>query len=307
MDVIVDDGTPTSIEHKGDGVKSLAALAMLKDKHFIKAASIIAIEEPEVHLHPSAIHQLIEVILGLSGTNQVILTTHNPLFVSRNNIKSNIIVDRGNAAPAKNIKEISDNLINSNSVLVVEGEDDKISLLKILPAMSDKIKKALANSTLVIEEIGGAGNLSYKLNMLRNFLCNYHVLMDNDKAGVDAAGKANKEGLLSVGNTLYTICNGMPESEFEDCLNPDAYKDAIVDTRRFGVNIKVPEFRGTNKWSDRMRDVFLSQAKRWDEGTEKQVKQIIANTIPSNSDIALNQHKRSSIDALVAAVETMIK
>ena len=47
--------------------ESLAALAMLKDKHFIKAASIIAIEEPEVHLHPSAIHQLIEVILGLSA------------------------------------------------------------------------------------------------------------------------------------------------------------------------------------------------------------------------------------------------
>lgn len=312
FDVIVDDGTPTNIEHKGDGVKSLAALAMLKDKHFIKAASIIAIEEPEVHLHPSAIHQLMEVIIGLAVTNQVILTTHNPLFVSRNNLRSNIIVDRGNAAPAKNIREIrnvlgvmpSDNLINSNCVLVVEGEDDKISLLKLLSVMSEKIKKALANNILVIEEIGGAGNLSYKLNMLRNFLCKYHVFMDHDKAGTSAAEKASKDGLLTTKYLTYTICNGMGESEFEDCLNSEVYKNAIVSN--FGVDITSTSFRGNKKWSERMKETFLSQGKPWNDETEKKVKQVVADSVLPNVDSSLNQHKRSSIDALVTAVENLL-
>lgn len=96
IDIVIDDGIPTSIEYKGDGVKSLAALGLLKNKHKEQTgASIIAIEEPESHLHPGAIHQINDIILALSETNQVILTTHNPLFVNRGDIKTNIIVMMG--------------------------------------------------------------------------------------------------------------------------------------------------------------------------------------------------------------------
>ena len=50
-------------------------------------------------------------------------------FVVRDNISRNIIIDNGTAKPAKNLKEVrevlgikvSDNLINSKYVLVVEG------------------------------------------------------------------------------------------------------------------------------------------------------------------------------------------
>lgn len=56
--VVIDDGTPTSIEYKGDGVKSLAALGLLKNHNSRGGASILAIEEPESHLHPGAIHQV---------------------------------------------------------------------------------------------------------------------------------------------------------------------------------------------------------------------------------------------------------
>ena len=74
------------------------------------------------------IHTLCEVINRISEKNQVILTTHNPLFIQRNHIKSNIIVDKGTVYEAKNIEEIrkilgvrvSNNLKSSNKVLVVE-------------------------------------------------------------------------------------------------------------------------------------------------------------------------------------------
>jgi putative ATP-dependent endonuclease of the OLD family len=108
VNIVVDDGTPTNLEFKGDGVKSLAALGLLKNQHARTGASILAIEEPESHLHPAAIHQVNDIIQGIAKTSQVIITTHNPLFVDRANIKSNIIVAEGGATPAKSIAAIRD-------------------------------------------------------------------------------------------------------------------------------------------------------------------------------------------------------
>lgn len=165
VNVVIDDGTPTLLEYKGDGVKSLAALGLLKNQNAPTGASILAIEEPESHLHPAAIHQVNEIIHSISETSQVILTTHNPLFVDRENIKANVIVTDGGATPAKNISSIrdtlgikaSDNLTHANYALVVEGEEDAISLRSLLPLLSDKIAKALRNNMLIIEPIGQGG------------------------------------------------------------------------------------------------------------------------------------------------------
>ncbi|NTU99094.1 AAA family ATPase [Candidatus Falkowbacteria bacterium] len=313
FEVIIDDGTPTNIEFKGDGVKSLAALSLLKIRAESGGASIIAIEEPESHLHPAAIHQLIEVVVSLAEQNQVIITTHNPLFVDRQNIKSNIIIDKGKATPARNVKEIrdllgikaSDNLINASYVLVVEGEEDVIALSSLLPHLSEKISKALKSNLLIIDQIGGAGNLSYKLSQLSNSLCVYHALLDNDEAGKKASQKALDEGVLTLKNCTLIICNGMTNSEMEDCFDPIVYKQEILD--QFGVNINSPKIRGNLKWSDRMRDVFLDQGKPWNDAVKKQVKYHVANCVKKNPTTSLNVHKRNAIDAVVSSLELLIK
>ena len=216
FDVIVNDGTPTNLAFKGDGVKSLAALGLLKDRISSNGASIIAIEEPESHLHPEAIHQLNDVIISLSKNNQVILTTHNPLFVDRQDIKSNIIVDEGKATPAKDIKQIrdllgikaSDNLVNASYVLVVEGDDDVITLKALLPTLSEKLAKNIKNNLLIVDPIGGAGNLSYKLTLLSNSLCVYHAFLDNDEAGRKAFESAEKDRVLSIKRNTFITCDG---------------------------------------------------------------------------------------------------
>ena len=98
-DVIIDDGTPTPLQQKGDGIKSLTALAMLNIPTSHDRVSVVAIEEPESHLHPESARQLYETINALSANHQVVLTTHSPLFVNRSNLKENIIVDSGKAIP----------------------------------------------------------------------------------------------------------------------------------------------------------------------------------------------------------------
>lgn len=310
LDIIVDDGTATNLSYKGDGVKSLAALGLLKAKVNVQSASIIAIEEPESHLHPAAIHQLKDVISSLEENNQVILTTHNPLFVDRNDIKSNIIVHESNAKPAKGVKQIrdllgikaSDNLVNANYVLVVEGEDDVISLKALLPTLSDKLARAIKNNLLIIDQIGGAGNLSYKLTLLGNSLCVYHTFLDNDEAGRQAYEKAEKDNLITIKNNTFITCNGSQNSELEDSLDISIYQDDI--NNEYGVNIG--RLSGNKKWSDRMRDAFLTQGKQWNDKVESKVKCTVANSVKKNPGNALNQHKRNSIDALVRSLEKMI-
>ena len=312
IDIIIDDGIPTLIEYKGDGVKSLVSLAILKDMKDNKGASIIAIEEPESHLHPSAIHSLVNVVNSLAEKNQVIITTHNPLFVQRNDIKNNIIVNVGKVQPAKSIKEIrdvlgvlpADNLINASHVLVVEGEDDKIVLNKILKVLSPKLKTALSKNILVIKPLSGAGNLNYELSMLRSFMCKYYVFMDNDDAGNEAAQKAIDTGLLTAGNVKYTICNGQVQAELEDCFNSEVYADKIFEN--YSVNINDAAFRGNGKWSDRLRKTFLSQGQKWTDTIEKKVKLLVAESIQSSQENVLNPHKRSSIDALVNSLEAFL-
>lgn len=314
FDVMIDDGNKTNLEYKGDGVKSLAALGLLKNITLEKGtASIVAIEEPESHLHPGAIHILKDTIYELANTNQVIVSTHNPLFVNRNNIKGNIIIDSGKARASKNIKEIreligvkaSDNLLNASYVLVVEGEEDVIALKSLLPFLSEKLSKAIKNHYLVIDKLGGAGNLGYKLSLLKNALCTIHVLLDNDSAGKEAFEKAEKEGMLKQKDATFIICNGMSNSEFEDCLNKTIYAESILTEH--GVDINVSEFRGNAKWSERMRKVFLSQGKNWNDTVESKVKHTVAESIKSDLENALCTHKRSSIDALVKTLERMIE
>lgn len=310
--VIIDDGTPTPLQQKGDGIKSLTALAMLNIPTSRDRVSVIAIEEPESHLHPESARQLYETINALSVNHQVVLTTHSPLFVNRSNLKENIIVDSGKATPVKKIKDIrdvlgtkvSDNLINAEHVLVVEGEDDKIALEKLLPQMSESIKKAIQNGTLIIDDMSGTGNLPYKLSFYRNLQCKYHVLLDNDDAGRRAGQDAETQGLLNTRNTTYTMCNGSPNAEFEDCLEKAAYVEAVLS--EFGVDLNVAEFRGNKKWSDRVAECFKSQGKQWNDTMEKRVKFCVAEALPSDPAVALNQHKRSPIDALVTALNSLI-
>lgn len=313
VNVVVDDGTPTSLEFKGDGVKSLAALGLLKFQNFRAGTSLLAIEEPESHLHPGAIHQVNDIIRSISSTSQIIITTHNPLFVDREDVRSNIIVNEGSAKPARSIAAVrdllgikaSDNLTNANFVLVVEGEEDVIALKGLLPFLSSKLAAAIKGHHLIIEPVGGAGNLSYKLSLLRSALCTTHVLLDGDDAGREAFEKAEADGLCSIATCTLITCNGMAQAEFEDCIDPTIYRDAVL--REFGVDLARASFRGNLKWSQRVKATFLDQGKPFTERICGRVKHLVATEVAKTPGAALNAHKRNSIDALVSSLERFVR
>lgn len=313
-EILIDDGNKTSIEYKWDGIKSLVALSLLKDWFTWSEFSLIAIEEPESHLHPSAIHSLRESIYKLWTTNQVIITTHNPLFVNSDNVSSNIIINWWNAKHAKNIWEIrdilwvrvSDNLSSARYVLIVEWIEDEISLKYLLSYHSIKIKKALINKLLVIDNIKWAWKLSYKLWSFKTQLCKYHVLLDNDTAGKEAFRKANENWLLEHINATLAIAKWKAESEFEDLLNPDIYKNIILI--KYWVDINKSEFNSwTKKWSERIKIVFENSWKIYDQDVENELKSLVAESIKWNENIALVEHNKNIFENLVSSLENLIK
>jgi len=317
INIIIDDGNPTNIKLKGEGVKSLTAMALLKEQALKSATPLIIIEEPESHLHPEAINQLHSIIESLSEHNQVIVTTHNPLFVVRDNISSNIIVGNGIAKPAENLKEIrdvlgvniSDNLINAEYVLVVEGCNDKELLEYVLPKMSNNIANAIKQNLFIVYDLGGASNLSFHLNLLKNMLCTYMVLLDHDEEGKKNRDRAEKENLLERKDVAFTSCKGMKESEFEDCLNPKIYQEKIKEKYNCDLS-KSSEFRNNkSKWSNRLSEAFHEQGKYWDDDTEKEIKKLVVEEIKNQEDldIVFIKEKSGFLRKLVDDIENIIK
>lgn len=314
-EIIIDDGAPTLLKYKGDGVQSLAALGIMRhasDRGSRGKNLVIAIEEPESHLHPDAIHGLRDVVTELSEKHQVVLTTHCPLFVNRMNISSNIIVHNKKARPAKSVEEIreilgvraSDNLRHAELVLVVEGVDDKIALEPLLKHASSSLLDAFMNGTLVIDTLGGGTNLAYKLGLISDALCLAHCFLDDDSCGRKAFADANNEGLIENADINFAICQGMSDAEIEDIYAPSAYESVIKN--KFRVTLQSPKFKTSKKWSERMKDVFRQQGKLWDDKVESEVKALVAHAIVRNIDNALNPNKREAFDALVSALHERI-
>lgn len=267
----------------------------------------------ETHLHSKALHQLRSVLQEIATKHKVILTTHNPIFVNREKIATNIVVSPNKATPAQSIEEIrqslgvrpTDNLRQAEIALVVEGEDDRIALTALLAAYSKTIQAAFASGILAVDPLYGSGNLIYKLSLMRNTaLCSAFVFVDNDKAGRESVAKAIAEGLLAKGDVKYAMCRGKVESELEDLYLQSAYEAAI--DKHFAVKLVKPLMRGQKKWSDRVADCFQASGQIWDDASKAASKNFVAAAVAAAPKSALNPSTRKPFDALVAVLEERI-
>ena len=314
--IVVDDGAPTLLQSKGDGMQSLAALSLMRHA-LVKGAGgrqlVLAVEEPESHLHPKAIHELRAVLTDISKEHQIILTTHCPLFANRVDLGSNIIVTASKATPAKTISDVrkilgvrvSDNLMAAAIVLLVEGEDDRQSLRALLCQSSRKLRDAVAEGVIGFDHCLGATNIAYKASQVRDAICIPHVFVDNDASGKAGAERAEREGLVTTGDLNFAMCPGMPESELEDLYEAGMYTSMVKNT--FKVDLANPKFRTKKKWSVRMQDVFKAHGKPWTDRVAFDVKKRIADIVVADPGSALHPARRGSIDGLVLALEQKLE
>jgi len=98
------DSKPILMSHKGTGYRRLFMVARfryLAEKN--KGLNVIyLIEEPETFLHPSAQNDLLSALRELSDDNQVVITTHSPVFAGATYIESVILCKKGNGSIYEN-------------------------------------------------------------------------------------------------------------------------------------------------------------------------------------------------------------
>jgi len=281
FEVSIDDGVLTSLSQKGDGVKSLTTMAILSKTN--AKNRVIIIDEPEAHLHPEAIHYLKKVLFDLAATNQLIISTHNPIFVNRSSVSSNIIVENHKATPAERIEtirktlgvKIADNLVYSDYMIVVEGPSDKIVLERFMQE-DEQLKGLLIDNTIAVKSIGGVRNLRNELYNLEQFLCNYLVVLDLDDAGKTKAREAQQD--LKIPNEKFRYFNlpNYRECELEELYNPDLYKQYLMET--WQVDITNGKFRNkSKKWSKRVEELATLSGQILNEEQINDIKKELSN------------------------------
>jgi putative ATP-dependent endonuclease of OLD family len=151
---------------------------------------------------------------------------------------------------------------------------------------------------------GIASNLSYKLSQLNDAICNTHVFLDFDQSAKDISDRASQEGNLVPAQLNFATCQGMAESEIEDMYDSDLYSEMIA--KFYGVNLDSAKFKSAKKWSERMAECFHEQGRKWDKRVSADAKMRVAELVESDPANALNEHKRSAFDSLVAVLDERV-
>ena len=310
-DIRINDGCETSLYEKGDGLKSLMALSLVKALNNTGNV-FLAIEEPESHLHPSAIKKIKNILEDISSKNQVIISTHSPLLADRQNLRNNLIITNKKAKCVTKISEIrkelgvevSDNLVNAEFILLVEGKSDKIALKALLSSKSDILKKAFNSNKLIIDTLAGASNLSYKASIYINNMCKIYCYLDSDNSGKEAIKKALDGKYISGKDYTLISILGYREAELEDIYNDTLYKDFLQT--KYSIALPKNFWKNKHKWSDRIKEIFISSGKIFDENEEKKLKVEIAELVKENTEMVVNEHRGNSFNILKENLENLI-
>jgi putative ATP-dependent endonuclease of OLD family len=316
LSIIVDDGYATDLAMKGDGVQSLAAVALMR--HLTSSVGedrevVLAIEEPESHLHPSAIHQLRRVLLEIADRQQVVITTHSPVFVNRTAPNENIVVQDNKARAASGVDEIreilgvhvADNLQSANRVILVEGESDRRIITALLRARLADLTGVIEEGGLVVECIGGSGKLPYRLRRLEPDVCDVFVIMDGDDAGRQAIEKATSGGIIQRTSTFLLSTPGQAQSELEDLIDPTLYMDAIE--RDVGIILRGSRFtQQRSKWSQRMARQAGESGQLWDRSAENICKTIVADCVVAAPTSAIHGGAEPVVDNLARRLSSWL-
>jgi putative ATP-dependent endonuclease of the OLD family len=317
-EITIDDGASTPIQMKGDGIKSLLAIALMK--HWSEAqlggrSLILAVEEPESHLHPKAVHRLKEVLVDMAVNSQVILTTHSAPLVDRTVAARNIIVSGGFASPAQSLAAVrdalgikqSDNLTSAQLILIVEGQEDELVLRSWLDNSSVPIRDALASGDMAFDSMGGCTNLEYKARLHTSNVCSIHAFIDNDEAGRSSYEKAEAGGAINLAECTMTLLPGYKNTELEDLVQVSCYLDAI--NAHLGLNLSPADISRNDKklaWSERMKILVEAASKPWTKKVEMRLKQIVCDHASSSPSDSLDPRKERPIKSLIQSLESFL-
>lgn len=230
----------TSVTRQGAGMIRAAAFGILRyrqnwisKKDSAETRSlIVAFEEPELYLHPSAANQMRNTLYELSSSNsQIVATTHSPYmidlsrkpkqilnrqYISHGEIKTQPFSvsdafkklqteDKDYVKLLLKIDDYIARIFFTNNVVVVEGDTEEL-VLKESIARLDEDKRNLVTSNYEIVKARGKASIIGLLKYLSAMGINPYVIHDRDK-GTPKAEIFNSpiERLVEDKNKLHVL------------------------------------------------------------------------------------------------------
>lgn len=199
---------------RSDGFKHFMSLILslsIENDALNRSNRLILIDEPEIHLHPSAIRDLGKELVKLGKNNFVFVATHSPFLIDKKHKNRNVIVKKNDdactdIARIKNeddllsdevLKEafginVYKDLMNPHSILV-EGFSDKLILDAVIQTQTHK-KISVTNGT--------GSNIVSIVSKFNHEDISILVIVDDDREG-----QKYKQQILKINSNLYSAKN----------------------------------------------------------------------------------------------------
>lgn len=212
------------LAEQSDGVRALSVLTLLSMSH--KTAKIVAVDEPETHLHPTAQRSVAAMLRGSPG--QRVLVTHSSAVVREMN-PMDVVTFRADrearqlvpgaaiAADEATVRHWTPNLLEpltARRVIVLEGVADRIVLEQVARLHGINLNRL----GVAVLELGGSGlfRVANQLLGADGFDVPMFGLLDED-------ARVEWSGILGVApgdiETLgYRVCVPDLESHYIDVL-----------------------------------------------------------------------------------------
>lgn len=313
----ITDEVITSSTEKGEGLQSLIAIGLIQEatRHLGNhKAYILAIDEPEAHLHPDAIRIINNTLRQLAQYQQVIVATHSPILVGQTQSHTNILVENSTAQMRPSLKRIreclgiqlSDSLTSAPICILVEGLTDATIYKTLLCENSTKIKNGFENAQLIISPTSGACKLGRAVELQRQFLNKILILLDRDGAGKQVSNSLMNEHIVDESEIRLIPPLGRPKTsdvEIEDMLKPDFI--ASVLNEKFRNAFTAQDFKAVNvKWSTNF--MRAAQSSGIQEDAIDSAKAAISLAVEKRGIATLRDEYHAYIDRLTQTLEGML-
>lgn len=290
-EIMIDDGKKTNLVDKGDGIKSLVALSLLQGSD--GKSRILMIDEPEAHLHSGAIKALELQIKDECNQQQVLVASHHQIFVNRNNFSSNLILSSGRLKKKTDVRMIreelgvglGENLLNSELIVLVEGETDKHIFEKYIKLTNEKLANLIRENRLIIDAIRGVKNLESKLSFYTSGLCKCICILDQDSASEKFITTVIDKNLIDEKQIFTVPLYGKASSELEDLYDENfMFKnvDAFFDLSN---SISRKNMKSEEKFTNKLEAILDSYGKKIGKDEEK-FKRYLVEEISAYKDLS---------------------
>lgn len=227
-------GAKLPLQRHGEGTQNLAVLMLfqafavnnLAEVYAPESAPILALEEPEAHLHPSAIRLLGSFLQNMIG--QILVTSHSGDLVSRvpvtslrrlykrngktkvSWVKSDDFTERELQAIDYSIRLARGHYLFSRCWLLVEGESD-FHLMPLLFELMGYSQDQVNFSVLEISQVVNKGEPLIKFAKALGI--QWFLMADGDDAGNDYVNRASNH--LAIGESLAERARTLTHADIE--------------------------------------------------------------------------------------------